>query len=80
MTQPLNHSREYMRLVAHQIVKVTKAYVRTYSDNGQITAYVEWIDGRGRTGRTEGSPANAHMQALMARAERDGNTVAREVW
>lgn len=36
------------------IKKITRAYVRHYRDNGQMTAYVEWIDGRGKAGRTEG--------------------------
>lgn len=59
---------------------IIKAYVRKYSDNEQITAYVEWTDARGRTGRTEGKPGNAHMLALLARAEREGLTVSKEVW
>ena len=37
------------------IVKITRAYVRHYSDNGQTTAYVEWLDNRGKAGRTEGA-------------------------
>lgn len=28
--------------------KITKAYIRDYSDNGQRTAYIEWSNG-GRT-------------------------------
>lgn len=59
---------------------ITKAYIRRYTDNGQTKAYVEWTDARGRTGRTEGSPKNTHMLALMARAEREGLAVTREVW
>jgi hypothetical protein len=62
------------------IKTITKAYIRTYGDNGQTTAYVEWVDGRGRAGRTEGKPDNLHMLALLARAEREGVTVKRETW
>lgn len=62
------------------ISKITKAYIRTYSDNKQTTAYVEWTDSKGKSGRTEGKPNNAHMQALLARAEREGVQVARETW
>jgi hypothetical protein len=54
------------------ITKITKAYIRTYSDSGQVTAYVEWIDSKGESGRTEGEPDNQHMQALMNQAEREG--------
>jgi len=63
------------------IKKTTAAYVRHYSDNGQTTAYVEWVDTQGKTGRTEGPPKNAHMQALMSRYEREhGRPVAKEMW
>jgi hypothetical protein len=58
-------------------LKITAAYVRTYSDSGQTVAYVEWSDGS----RTEGEPDNPHMQALLARAKRDGvNVKLGEVW
>lgn len=68
------------------IAKITAAYIRHYHDNGQTTAYVEWIDGRGKLGCTEGricsrtgdkpnQPAGPHMQALFARAEREGVTI-----
>lgn len=62
------------------ITKITRAYIRTYTDNGQTVAYVEWIDDEGESGRTEGQPTNAHMQALMQRAKREGLTVERERW
>lgn len=62
------------------IKQITKAYVRTYSDSGQVTAYVEWVDRRGTSGRTEGKPDGAHMRALMSRAEREGVKVERERW
>ena len=62
------------------ITKITAAYVRTYSDNGQTKAYVEWVNHRGHTGRTEGEPDNQHMQVLLKRAEREGVTVERQRW
>ena len=62
------------------ISKITKVYVRTYRDNGQVTAYVEWIDGVGRPGCTEGREDNLHMAALIARGRREGVELVREVW
>lgn len=35
-------------------MKITRAYVRHYSDNGQTKAYVGWLDDKGKSGRTEG--------------------------
>ena len=75
------------------IAKITKAYTRHYRDNGQTTAYVEWIDSLGRAGRTE-APVRMpretkrplaevygpHMGALIARAICTGVTVTHEVW
>lgn len=71
------------------IATITRAYIRRYSDSGQVTAYVEWIDHKGAKGRTEGPPPSApcptcgckkalnrtHMGALFLRAERQGVTV-----
>jgi hypothetical protein len=54
------------------ISKITKAYTRTYTDSGQVTTYVEWIDDEGRKGRTEGNGKGTHMKALLARARREG--------
>jgi hypothetical protein len=62
------------------IVSIEDAFVRTYSDSGQRTAYVEWTDSKGHTGRTEGNPTNAHMKALLARATREGVTIRKECW
>jgi hypothetical protein len=62
------------------ITKITRAYIRTYSDNGQTKAYVEWVDHKGERGRTEGEPDNQHMQVLMSRAQREGVAVKRERW
>jgi hypothetical protein len=61
-------------------IAITKAYVRHYRDNGQTVAYVEWIDTRGKAGRTEGTPDNPHMRALFVRAAREGITPTNEVW
>lgn len=62
------------------IAKITKAYIRTYTDTGQTTAYVEWIDDKGQSGRTEGKRNGPHMQALLSRAKREGVRVERERW
>jgi hypothetical protein len=68
------------------IAKITKAYVRLYSDNGQCAAYVEWIDDTGQCGRTEGEadtawgPKGSHMSALFARAKREGVSPTWERW
>ena len=62
------------------IAQITRAYVRRYSDSGQITAYIEWIDQDGATGRTEGTPGGAHMNALFNRAAREGVCIESEVW
>ena len=62
------------------IASIQRAVIRSYSDTGQIMAHVEWTDTKGRAGATSGDPASAHMQALIARAEREGLTVARETW
>lgn len=72
------------------IAKITRAYVRHCRDNGQTTAYVEWVDHNGKVGRTE-SPVKAnsgtlaavygdHMGALMARAICTGHEIERETW
>lgn len=74
------------------IAKITAAYVRHYSDNGQTKAYVEWVDHKGQAGRTEaditGRPEDAvmsevygaHMGALMARAICNGIVIERQDW
>lgn len=63
-----------------RIASITKAYIRHYRDNGQTTAYVEWIDTKGQKGRTEGKEHGFHMQALLAWAEREGHEIGRETW
>lgn len=61
---------------------ITKVYTRFYSDNRQLTAYVEWSDGS----RTEGeaakplTPKGLHMAALFDRAKREGQAITHEVW
>ena len=62
------------------LARITKAYKRHYTDSGQTVAYVEWLDTKGRSGRTEGQPANPHMVALFARAKREGITPTSERW
>ena len=62
------------------IQRITDAYVRHYTDNGQTTAYVEWVDREGKSGRTEGQPDGAHMQALLKMAAWEGVAVREETW
>mgnify|MGYP001617495258 FL=1 len=62
------------------IRNITKVYIRRYSDSGQTTSYVEWVDHRGRPGRTEGDDHNPHMRALIARANREFVPVEYENW
>lgn len=68
------------RRFGSRIEKFTKAYIRTYSDTGQVKAYVEWIDDFGNRGRTEGNPDGTHMQALLKRARHEGVPTIKEVW
>jgi hypothetical protein len=56
--------------------QIKRAYVRHYSDSGQVTAYIEWANGS----RTEGEPENGYMLALMARAQREGLNITKESW
>jgi hypothetical protein len=69
-----------------RIQKITKAYVRLYTDTGQCKAYVEWIDDKGQAGRTEGEsdtawgPKSTHMVALFNAAKRDGIIPTWERW
>ena len=72
------------------IARITKAYVRHYSDNGQTKAGVEWIDHNGKAGCTEGGVIaktgtlaevyGVHMGALMARAICNGVEIEHETW
>jgi hypothetical protein len=47
---------------------LVNASVTTYLDTGQTIARVDWADGSSTTG----DPENTHMQALLARARREG--------
>lgn len=68
---------------------ITRAYVRRYSDSGQVVAYVDWKNGS----RTESTlrvldighnrravTFGTHMHALFARAKAAGLTPQRETW
>lgn len=74
------------------IREIIRAYVRHYRDNGQTTAYCEWVDHNGKAGRTETpvlstNPKDTltvcygeHMGALFARAICHGIEIERETW
>lgn len=63
-----------------KILRITKAYVRTYRDSGQRTAYVEWVDTNVETGRTEGNEHGTHMTALLSSAIRNGLEIKEQIW
>lgn len=54
--------------------KIVAARITKYRDNGQTKAYISWSNG----GTTSGEPTNFHMEALLARAKRDGVKIVRE--
>lgn len=68
---------------------IKRIYVRRYRDNGQVTAYAEWVDGS-RTESTlgvryAGMPSRtltfgSHMHAIFNRAKREGLKIERETW
>ena len=69
------------------IKQITGATISRYRDNGQVQARIQWVDGRGKTGSTEGSATRIgdkhyqfgqHMAALLNRAEREGVVIYRE--
>jgi uncharacterized protein with PIN domain len=77
------------------IRKITAAYIRKHTDNGQTVAFVEWMDHKGRAGRTEGAVnkrceccgakvahdgLGAHMAALFDYAKRQGVEIKHETW
>lgn len=72
------------------IARITRAYVRHYRDNEQTIAYVDWIDTKGNTGRTQAAVRSnsgtlaecygLHMGALFARAICTGIEIERETW
>lgn len=63
-----------------QCNKITRAYIRHYSDNGQTTAYIEWSDGSRTEGEATGNGPGLHMRALFARAQREGIKIEHENW
>jgi hypothetical protein len=62
---------------AARIARITSASITKYRDNGQTKAYVSWVDSKGEPGGTGGDPHNAHMEALLARAKREGVSIHR---
>jgi hypothetical protein len=68
------------REVTARIKEITKAYIRTYTDNGQTKAYIEWVDDKGKKGTTEGDPENSHMKALLDRAKREKIKIETQKW
>lgn len=62
------------------IARITGAAITSYTDNGQVQARVEWVDGRGKRGSTEGAPKNLHMAALLRRARREKVQIRRQTW
>ncbi len=63
-----------------RIERITEAGIIHFTDNDSTRAYVAGFDTRGKSFRTEGSPDNAHMQSLLARAKREGISVKKETW
>lgn len=59
-----------------KVLAITAVRITHYADNGQTLGHVSWSDGS----RTSGDPGGAHMQALIARAARDGLLIARDQW
>ena len=66
------------------IKRITKVYIRHYTDNDQRTLYVEWIDRKGRSGCTEcdseEAVSSALMRALVDRGAREGVRLEHETW
>lgn len=73
-------ARIVARFKQARIAEITKAVLRTYSDNGQEKAIISWKDDKGKAGTTEGDPKNGHMKALLDRAKREGIKVTKEEW
>lgn len=59
---------------------IKRAYLRTYPDSGQRTAYIEWSDGSRTEGCTTGNGTGLHMRVLFARAQREGIKIEHETW
>ena len=62
-----------------RIARITGATI-TRADTGHTIVSVAWVDSRGRTGATGGTMPSAHLDALLARAKREGVPIARENW
>ena len=63
-----------------RIEKITRFVIITYSDSGQVQAYADWVDNKGKKGRTTGRTDNPHMNALFLRSQREGITCEKETW
>lgn len=74
------YSYDRREVTAAFIKEITKAYIRTYTDNGQTKAYVEWVDNKGKKGTTEGDPESTHMKALLDRAKREKVKIETQKW
>ena len=66
------------------IARIQRIYSRHYRDNGRTVYYAEWIDHKGRRGRTE-SPGEepsegSHMHALFSRGLAEGLPIEHEEW
>lgn len=66
-------------------LQIQRVYTRYYSDNGQLSAYVDWNDGACTQGEAElyngvRIPCGVHMGALFDRAINSGLTVEHETW
>ena len=63
------------------ITRITRCIIRHYRDNHTTRAYVEWIDHKGREGRTEGDPLHSgHIWSLIFRADREGVRREFQAW
>lgn len=54
----------------------TRGYIRFYTDNNSLVAYVEWSNGS----RTEGGLYSVHIQQLFNRLRREGKPISGERW
>jgi len=60
--------------------EITRIYMRTYTDTGQKTLYVDWSNGSCTECDAERACSNEHMRALVDAAQRKGLTLENEVW
>jgi hypothetical protein len=59
---------------------INRVYLRHYTDNDQRILYVEWSDGSRTECEAERATKSSHMQALVARATREGVALTHETW